>query len=217
MATPKKHFKLRDRERTRRDLLDAVGEILMACGYTGLRVNKIARHIGKDKSAIRHHFGRLVDLEKAYIREKDYWPPFFERFQLTDQPSKEEVKALFTELMQQNLLSFMANPEMQKIILWQISEENPLMRSVSEAREAKGALLLGKATPFFIRSGTNFKAVIALLLGGIYYLVLHAETNKSTVCGIDVNLECDRKIILKTIGEIIEWAFDATGEGDGSS
>jgi len=212
MATPKKKIKVRDRERTRRDLLNAVGEILMACGYTGLRVNKIARHIGKDKSAIRHHFGRLVDLEKAYIREKDYWPPFFERYQLGEQPSKDEVKMMFTELMQQNLVSFMANPEMQKIIHWQISEENPLMRSVSVAREENGARLLSKATPFFIRSGTSFKAVTALLLGGIYYLVLHAETNKSTVCGIDINLESDREIIIKTIGQIIEWAFEATNE-----
>jgi AcrR family transcriptional regulator len=210
MATPKKKFKVRDRERTRQELLDAVGEILMACGYTGLRVNKIARHIGKDKSAIRHHFGRLVDLEKAYIREKDYWPPFFERFQLTNQPSKEEIKILFIELMQQNLLAFMANPEMQKIILWQISEENPLMRSISDAREESGARLLSKATPFFIRSGTSFKAVLALLLGGIYYLVLHAETNKSTVCGLDINLESDRKTVIKTIREIIGWAFEAT-------
>jgi AcrR family transcriptional regulator len=212
MATPKKKIKVRDGEKTQRDLLNAIGEILMKCGYTGLKVNKIARHVGKDKSAIRHHFGRLVDLEKAYIREKDYWPPFFERFQLPEQPSREEVKRMFTELMQENLLSFMANPEMQKIILWQISEENPLMRSISEAREQNGARLLSKATPFFIRSGTSFKAVIALLLGGIYYLVLHAETNKSTVCGIDVNLDSDRKTVVKTIGEIIEWAFISTDQ-----
>ncbi len=210
MATPRKKIKIRDGERTQRELLNAIGEILKQCGYTGLRVNKIARHIGKDKSAIRHHFGRLVDLEKAYIREKDYWPPFFERFQLNDHPTKEEIKTMFTELMQENFHSFLANPEMQKIILWQISEENPLMRSVSEAREEKGAVLLSKANPYFIPSGTSFKAVIALLLGGIYYLVLHAETNKSTVCGIDVNLEHDRNTVIKTIGEIIEWAFAAT-------
>jgi len=213
MATPKKTIKVRDREQTRRDLLNAVGEILRTCGYTGLRVNKIARHIGKDKSAIRHHFGRLVDLEKAYIREKDYWPPFFEQFQLPDSPSKKEVKDMFTRLMQQNLLSFWDNPEMQQIILWQISEENPLMRSISEARERNGAMLLSKAGPFFAGSGPNFKAVIALLLGGIYYMVLHAEKNKSTVCGLDLNLEGDRQTVIKTIGEIIGWAFEA-GSGE---
>jgi AcrR family transcriptional regulator len=210
MATPKKKTKIRDGERTQRELLNAIGEILMECGYTGLRVNKIARHVGKDKSAIRHHFGRLVDLEKAYIREKDYWLPFFERFQLGENPSKVEIKKIFTELMQENFQSFLTNPEMQKIILWQISETNPLMRSISEAREESGDRLLSKASPYFIPSGTSFKAVIALLLGGIYYLVLHAATNKSTVCGIDVNRESDRKTIVKTVGEIIEWAFQAT-------
>jgi len=210
MATPRKKIKIRDGERTQRELLDAIGEILMECGYTGLRVNKIARHVGKDKSAIRHHFGRLIDLEKAYIKEKDYWPPFFERFQLGDHATKDEIKTMFTELMQENFHSFLTNHEMQKIILWQISEENPLMRSISEAREERGAQLLSKAMPYFIPSGTSFKAVIALLLGGIYYLVLHAETNKSTVCGVDINREMDRNTIVKTIGEIIEWAFLAT-------
>ncbi|HZY36195.1 MAG TPA: TetR/AcrR family transcriptional regulator [Mucilaginibacter sp.] len=210
MATPRKKHKLRDGERTYRELLNAIGELLLTHGYTGLKVSKIARHIGKDKSTIRYHFGKLADLEKAYIQEKDHWPPFFERFRLDGDAGKSDVQKLFTELMQENFRSFMANPEMQKIILWQISEENPLMRSISEAREAQGAKLLAKASPYFVPAGISFKAITGLLLGGIYYFVLHASTNKSTVCGIDVNLESDRKIVMKSIGQIIEWAFAAT-------
>ena len=210
MATPRKKYKLRDGERTRRELLQAVGELLLAQGYTGLKVNKVARHTGKDKSAIRHHFGSLNELVKAYIREKDHWPPFFERFRTEDFAGKDGVQKLFTELMQENFRSFLGNPEMQKLILWQISEENPLMRSISEARESQGAELLALASPYFVPAGISFKAVTGLLLGGIYYFVLHAGANKSTVCGIDVNLESDRVIVLKTIGQIIEWAFAAT-------
>jgi hypothetical protein len=118
------------------------------------------------------------------------------------------VQHLFTELMQENFRYFRNNVEMQKIILWQISEHTPLMRRISEEREAEGAKLLNTAETFFTGSGISFKAVEALLLGGIYYVVMHAENNKSTVCGIDANLERDRTMLLETIGQVIGWAWE---------
>lgn len=214
MATKRKRHKIRDPDQTRRRLIEAIGEILQNTGYTGLRVNAIARYLGRDKNLVRYYFDSLVNLQKAYIMEKDYWPPFFERFQPGKGAGREEIKTLFMELMQENYRFFNANREMQKIILWQISEENPLMRSISEAREREGEKLLGLAEPFFRNSGVNFKAVIALLLGGIYYIVLHANTNKSNVCGIDINLEKDSETLKVTIAQIITWAFAATETGN---
>lgn len=101
---------------------------------------------------------------------------------------------------------------MQKIILWQISERTPLMRRVSEEREIEGAKLLNMADPFFGGSGVSFKAVEALLLGGIYYVIMHAENNQSTVCGIDANLERDRTVLLDTISQVIGWAWEKAVE-----
>ncbi|WP_426582639.1 TetR/AcrR family transcriptional regulator [Mucilaginibacter sp. R-33] len=214
MATKKKRHKIRDPDQTKRRLIDAIGEILQNTGYTGLRVNAIARYLGRDKNLVRYYFDSLANLQKAYIMEKDYWPPFFERFQLGKDADKDRVKTLFMELMQENYRFFNANKEMQKIILWQISEENPLMRSISEAREREGDKLLGLTEPFFRNSGISFKAVIALLLGGIYYIVLHANTNRSKVCGIDINLEKDSEALKATIAQVISWAFAAAEKGN---
>jgi len=173
---------------------------------------KITRRTGKSKSIISYHYKNLNELLKTYIHQKDYWPPFFERFQLNAEPGEEELQAMFTQLMQDNLNLFRDTPEMQKIILWQISQENPLLRSVSDEREAEGAKLLDLTSPFFVHSDVNFKAIIALLLGGSYYLVLHAMTNKSTVCGIDINWDKDREEILKTIGQVIGWSWEKAKE-----
>src|ERR1700722_3960502 len=115
MATPRKKHKLRDGERTYRELINAIGELLLTHGYTGLKVNKVVRHTGKDKSTIRYHFGSLNDLVKAYIREKDHWTPFFERFRPETIKGKAGVQTLFTELMQETLRSFLASPEMQQL------------------------------------------------------------------------------------------------------
>ena len=37
--------------------------------------------------------------------------------------------------------------------------------------------------------------------------VLHAAHNKSTVAGIDVNLEKDQKELMKTVEQILTWAW----------
>ncbi|RYE58921.1 MAG: hypothetical protein EOP48_02365, partial [Sphingobacteriales bacterium] len=168
---------------------------------------------GKDKNLIRYHFSGLAGLQKAYIREKDYWPPFFERFSVGPDSTAFDLEQLFSELMAENLRFFYGDTEMQKIILWQISERNALMRSISDAREADGEQLLGLTDKFFSGTEVNFRAVIALLLGGAYYMVLHANGNGSVVCGIDVHLERDRADVLRTIGQVVGWAFAQVDDG----
>ncbi|MEO3402821.1 TetR/AcrR family transcriptional regulator [Mucilaginibacter sp. CAU 1740] len=209
MATKKKRHKIRDPDETRRRLIEAVGAILEESGYTDIKVNAIARHLGRDKNLIRYYFDSLANLKKAYIHEKDYWPPFFERFRQDEPPDREQVKTLFTELMQENYMFFKDNPEMQRIIRWQISESNPLLRAISDTREANGDRLLELTDRYFRDTGINFRDVIALLLGGVYYIVLHARTNGSRVCGIDINNEEESRSLWKTIGVIVNWAFEA--------
>jgi len=212
MVTKRKAIKMRDGEQTQRDLLEAVGKILSEHGFRGLNTKNITDQIGKDKNIIRYHFKSLKELEKAYINEKDYWPPFFKRFNLGLSPDREKVEAMFTELMQENFRYFFNNKEMQQIILWQISEANPLLRRISENRETEGAKLLQLTDPFFEGSNISFRALLALLLGGIYYVTLHARYNKSTVSGIDVNNAEDHKEVIKTIGQVLGWAWQAAGE-----
>ena len=116
---------------------------------------------------------------------------------------------MFTELMQENFRFFFSNKEMQQIILWQISETNPLLRCVSENRETEGAKLLAMTDPYFQDTSINFRAILALLLGGLYYITLHACYNKSTVSGIDANKAEDRQEIIKTISDVLSWAWQA--------
>ena len=149
MATPRKKNKVRDYDRTRKRLLEVVGEILRETGYAGLKTNNIARRLGKDKNLIRYYFHSLYNLEKVYIKENDYWFAFFERFNLPAEPDEQQVKQLFTDLMLENFNFLKENIEMQKIILWQISENNPLMKSVSDQREAEGEKLLKLTDPYF--------------------------------------------------------------------
>jgi AcrR family transcriptional regulator len=203
----KRKIRQRDTEATKKKLLDAVGAIMREHGFTGLKTNAIAKWVGKDKKLIRYHFQGLANLQKAYIKEKDYWPPFFKKFALSNDADALEMEILFVELMKENLRFFYGDEEMQKIILWQISEANPVLKSISQAREADGAKLLDRTDPFFRNTNVNFRAVIALMLGGVYYIVLHSKTNNSVVCGMNLNDVKDRDEVLKTIEQLISWSW----------
>lgn len=187
--------------------MDAIGTILSEQGFSAIRTNNIARLLGKDKNLIRYHFGSLNGLLKSYIQDKDYWKPFFERFRFSDNPDAKEIETLFIKLMQENFEVFSASEEMQKIIHWQVSEPSALMRSISDEREVEGEKLLKMATPYFRESGVSFKAIIALLLGGSYYMVLQHKAINGMVCGIDLNNEKDRNEVLVAIEKIVEWSW----------
>ncbi|MES2378414.1 MAG: TetR/AcrR family transcriptional regulator [Bacteroidota bacterium] len=201
----------KNRDETMQRLINAVGEVLKEKGYTELGINKIALTAGVSKELIYRYFGSLNNLLKAYISRGDYWQPLLK--DLNETPLDENhTLQLFTDLLQNQFRFFFKEKEMQGFILWQISEYNSVLRSISEDRESEGAKLLALTNNHFKDSGINIRAVMALLLGGIYYVVLHAEHNKSTVAGIDANEEKDRDDILSTIGQILGWAWDAAAK-----
>jgi len=193
-------------------LVAAVGEILREKGYTGLGINKIALQAGVTKELIYRYFDGLNNLLRTYIGGKDYWMPLLEQLNTARLETEDELLRLFVGLLQEQFRFFYAEPEMQKFILWQISEVNTLMRSISEKREEEGAKLLALTNAHFADTTISFRAIVALLLGGIYYLVLHAESNKSTVAGIDVAKEKDRTEVLQAIEQILTWAWEKATE-----
>jgi len=215
--TRKKQHKIRDPDKTRRLLIEAVGEVLEKFGHTGLGVNAIARHLGRDKNLVRYYFSNIQNLKKAYILDKDYWLKFFDQFQLDQEPDRETIKRLFIELMQETYDYFKEHKEMQKLILWQINDDAQLLRTISDSREREGDKLLALTDPFFKHTGLDFRSVIALLLGGIYYIVLHAATNGSRVCGVDIGVEEESESFWRTVGDVIDWAFEAAAKAGGLS
>lgn len=209
MATPRRREPKRDKPGTMRKFVLAVGRLLTRFGFSGLKVEKIASEAGHDSSLITRYFGSMAGLQRTYIMEIDYWVPFFERFTLSPGADIAEIRTMFTALFKENFRGFLSNVEFQNIILWQISEDNELMREISDGREARGELLFKNTDPSFAGSGVNFRAFSGLLLGGIYYMVLQARSIKGAVCGIDLNKESDQLEVLQTLEQMIGWACDA--------
>lgn len=203
-----KKIRIRDKERTRQKLIKTVGKILAKEGHAALKINKIASVSGVNKKLIYDNFGSLDGLLKAYLQQVDFWKSEEQKMQTSDGTILPEItKDFMYSLLKSDFEYFAASKEMQKIVLWGISEPNKIIRALTDEREALGEKVFEKADPIFRDSAVDLRAVTGILVSAIYYMVLHARTNGSTICGIDLSRESGRHRILDAMGTILDHTY----------
>ena len=211
---------IRDKEKTKRRLIATVGKVLQKHTYAGLTITNIAKESGLNPKLIYLYFGNLDGLIEAYILEKDFWTAKLKTqlAELAESSSDETfISAEDTYgMFQLHFDSFLKDKSMQRIIHWEIGVKNKLLRKIAEGREEVGKGALEIMTKQFEDSDVDIRATLALLLGGIYYLTLHAKNNGSTINGIDINEEEGQERIEKAIERIIRRDFDEIRKKKGS-
>ncbi|QDW27234.1 TetR/AcrR family transcriptional regulator [Pedobacter sp. KBS0701] len=211
MKTRKNKFRKRNSEETRAAILQAVGDILRKDGHHGLSVTKVAAKADVDPKNIYAYFGDYNNLLKDYIHSTDSWFPILGEYGDGELPELSQLRDIIIGIFQNQFDTFGSNIEMQKFIFWQISSVNATMREVSEQRESRAALLLELADKHAKGGDISLRACFAIILGGIYYNVWHAENNKSSVCGIDINIPEEREIFRDTIKKLLRLIWEAAG------
>ncbi|MBP2617746.1 TetR/AcrR family transcriptional regulator [Chryseobacterium jejuense] len=196
---------IRDKEKTKQKLLAAVGKILRVKGYSGLKVSKIAAVAGFDKKLIYEYFGSTDKLIDEYIKSQDYWSKF--------SPDIEEEVHIGKEALTQGILTqfenLKKNKELQKIILWELSESKPILKNILKQREDVAANLFENVTdPYFGENAKNVRAMLALIAAGVYYLNLFPAYNGTEFCGIDMRTDEGRDEVKKVIVEIIDHYYN---------
>lgn len=201
---------VKNKEQTMQRLVDAVGAIIKKNGYKGLGLNAIAKEADVSKILIHRYFGGVDQLVEAYVLKNDYWIAKAGEVavEAEGKTDNETLRDLVISLLKGHFEYFDTHEEMRSIILWEITEKTMLLNSVCLVREEVGSLLLEKVEPLFAGSKKNIKGITAILVSGIYYMILHAKKNESTICGIDVNSKEGQKEILDTIEQIVNWTFE---------
>jgi hypothetical protein len=122
-------------------------------------------------------------------------------------------KTIITQVLQELFKFFAAEKDMQNLILLELSGAYPLLTSIHNARESLGQKFFENTDPHFEMSEVNFRAVAALLVGGIYFMILHTRHNSYNFADINLRSPEGNKAILSTIAQIVEWAFTAADKG----
>lgn len=199
-----------NKERTMGKLISSVGKVLEDKGYTGLTTANIAKVAGVDRKLISLYFGSLDNLVETYIKGKDYWKTaaFAAVSNFGESPSAGS-KGFLESLLMHQMDEFEANTELQKAILWQISEPSSIMSEVAHEREKMNALFFAFADKELVDKNIDLRGVTSVLLAGIYYLLLHAKNSGSTFCEIDLSTAEGMQRIRVAVKDILGWAYSS--------
>ncbi|MFP3596848.1 TetR/AcrR family transcriptional regulator [Chryseobacterium sp. SIMBA_029] len=200
---------IRDKERTKDKFLTAVGLILKEEGFTGLNVSQVALKAKVNRKLIYEYFGGLEGLVRDYLNSRDYWTNNTEHTEVIIENSKEDFgKETILNMLENQLNSLVINEEMRKIISWGLSESSKSLEELNDKREQFGEQFFSEiADEYFNDKDKKIRPVVALLIGGIYYITLFAHTNNGLICGIDIRKEEAQLEIKKTLKQIVEWAY----------
>jgi AcrR family transcriptional regulator len=197
-----------DKERSMQKLIDAVGIIIKTKGYTGLGPTNIAKSAGLNKKLIYLYFGTVENLIEIYVKGKDYWVAASGNAgELIEENKGKNTKDILEALLINQLDYFYQEEEMQKIVLWQISERTKIMYDVCEERERLGDQYFELADQELKNSEIDIRAIAGLLVGGIYHMVLHAKSTDSLFCQIDLNKSEGMQRIKMAIKRILTDAY----------
>ncbi|MFD1166881.1 TetR/AcrR family transcriptional regulator [Sphingobacterium daejeonense] len=194
---------VREKARTMNKIVNAVGKVLKKHGYPGLSIANIATEAKVDRKLIYTYFENLDNLVETFIQKRDYW--------------KTKAKSTISTLLNQDVISqnemqnlligqfdtVMKDEILQRILQWELSEDKDILRKLANSREEIGEQLIQRYEKSFIESNVDIRAVLALQTAGLYYLAMHAHTNGSTFCGLDLNLDVDRERIINALKMIL--------------
>lgn len=177
---------VKNRERTRRKILTAVGRLLARKGSRGLGINAIAREAQVDKVLIYRYFGGLNELYRAFALEGEAFPTLEEiaggrLADLSGGAAAASASAL--------LLGFgravRRRPVLREMMRWELLDRNALTDAVAKERERQSQQWLAMAPDM---QGADLPAMAAVLAAGQVFLALRAKT-ADTYNGIDLHSE----------------------------
>jgi AcrR family transcriptional regulator len=182
---------MKNKENTKRKLMNAVGNIIRNEGFGKLGVNKIAKSAGVSKILIYRYFGGYHDLIRAYIAENDFWRNYTAEDRVPEAlplTVRDQVCKVLTE--QSN--SFYNHCEMEAMLVTEIANYNSIVKSI--VREEKSAAEL-----------TSYNILATLLSAGTDHLILAGqeqdEAHQAEISSIRKNN------LMQSIGQIVEWTL----------
>lgn len=201
----------RDRESTRRRILDATGRVLARDGFRGLGVNAVAREAGADKVLIYRYFGGIEALLDTWGREVLGGA---EPRPVAD-PAAPATSA--ADRAAGSLLAFARaarrSPQALEVMRWELVEDNALTRRLAELRESAGNDDLARIGIDEEQArAVDLPALAAVLSAGLLHIALRARTAPRWL-GIPIRTKQGWERIEKAAATLVRAALGGTGPG----
>lgn len=197
---------VRDRTATSARILKAATELLAEAGFQNFGVNAVARRAGCDKQLIYRYFGGMDGLVDAIGAELAHW--IEEKmpvggntgFMLTYGDLVEHMMMLFMQALRDDPLT-------RRIIAWEVSDNSPQVRRLSEARSRALGLWIEKVRGAMRPpKGIDHFALNAMLLAAVQHVVLAGAT-AGRFAGLELTAGKDWERVEQAVKRLVRGVY----------
>ena len=198
-------MKERGKRRSAKDIeesiINAATYLIENEGFSNLTVTGIIRQAEIEPVQFYNRYNDLNGFIDEYVKKYDYW--FSDIVKSQKQSSND--KELYINILIGLFQSLSGNKVMQELLKWELASNNETCQRTAQLRELHTLPLCQKFLKIFSNTSIDIVTISALIIGGIYYLILHDKL--SNFSGIDLKKESDRHKVIKAISKLSEMLF----------
>lgn len=176
----KERRKRRSAKDIKESIINATTHLIETEGFSNLTVTGIMRQAEIEPVQFYNRYDDLNKFIDEYVKKYDYW--FSDIVKSQKQSSND--KALYMNILVGLFQSLSENKIMQELLKWELANNNETSQRTAQLRELHTLPLCQKFSNIFSNTDIDIVTISALIIGGIYYLILHDKL--STFSGIDL-------------------------------
>lgn len=181
-----------------REIMTTISKIVKEEGFAKLNLSYLSEKANVRISVIERHFGSMEALLELYTQKHDYW--LNDAVDVDNVAEKETLDNVATRFVN----ALWTNKELQQLMIWELIEDNRITRRSAQRRELTILNIMPKYEAVISNLDADPKAVLAVIIAGIYYLTLRKD--RSTFCGVDFKSKKGKQELITTVSFIF-WAL----------
>lgn len=184
-----------------RDVLQAVGALIEEVGFNNVTLTGVAERARIEPAVFYRRYANLDELFDRYTHKYDYWLGGIAE----SMPKNLSEEDSFKWIMQNLIQALLKNKGMQQLLIWELSDDNPITRRTARLREMLNEPLVRLLEYKFSGTGLDINVISAMIISGVYYLILHRK--RSLFCDVDFNTKKGKERLKIATDQIASLLF----------
>lgn len=172
-------------------------------GFGNVFVTELMSNARLEPPVFYRRYGSIDNLYDQLAQRYDFW---INNTIDTSELNTLGPKVFFAKTLKTLYRELCNNAVMQKLLLWEMSADNETTRRTARIRDLMNMNLVEYYDLLFKSAHINIRSIIALLISGVYYLILHRE--RAPFCKIDFDTPEGEAAFSEAVDTLVEMLFD---------
>lgn len=191
---------IRNKVRTKTELLNTVSQLLRDNGHHPLTISSITKLSKKNAKLIYIYFGSVENLIKTYVENQQFWQVLTALQSETSLNTDKPLYDILIHRLEIHLKFLLENKEFLALIIWDIGEKSRFLRTFTVQKEEY-------FSKFFFRENEGKECqvdlyLLDLIISSITHLCAYARQDISWM-GISLNSPDDYRRVVNKIASLI--------------